>query len=169
MLLALALLLWMDGEAQGSQPQPRSRAYRPTPESLTEPIRELDCRLADRQRRWSPLRLRYAGRRGYRTASGGVRSTRPRIEIIHDPANLLQGLPLWQADDDTILFGSERGRSIVFWSVSPPPAFSTVVLVPRADGMERARGDPSWAGFCRVIETHQRPLSDEEARREERR
>jgi hypothetical protein len=146
----------------------KSRAYIPTVEGVTEPVLDLSCRLASRAREWSPLSLRLSGRRGYRTSSGQVRSTSPRLEILADPQNLLEKLPLWQANEQTMLFGSERGRSVVLWSAASPPVYSTVALIPRGPGMDRAVGDPAYAGFCEVTVTPQQPLSVEEAAREER-
>jgi hypothetical protein len=165
-MMALALAAAAAVQEPPERPRIVSRAYRPTVESLTEPNRELDCRLADRARRWTPLRLRMVGNRGYRTAQGVVQARGRNVHVTADPAGLLEGLPIWTVHDGNMLFGSERGRSIVFWSVAPPPVYSTVVLVPRGPGMERRAGDPSWAGFCTVTETQQVPLTDDEARRE---
>lgn len=156
------------GQDEPRQRHGASAAYRPSVESVTEPIRLMECRLADGNRRWSRLSLRFTGSRGYLTADGRVRATRRTVDVLADPAGLLEGLPLWDVNDGTILFGSEQGRSVVLWSAAPPPAYATVALVPRGPGMTRASGDPAYAGFCDVTETPQQPLTAEEAAREQR-
>ena len=134
------------------------------PAARTSPLVTLDCKVADRSRRWQQIRLRISGGQGFFQepdfpGSSYVRVTTRMLEVVEDKRGIFRGYARSGKYDlsSAKLAGPDYGK--IALKFDPYDTFEIVTIAREHPTDYAAPPVAIHTGFCKAIETPQPPLT----------